>query len=351
MNEQQSLASNNSSSLLLVAVVEHDVVPSKNKKQKNTTRWKLRVHRHSYPEGDLSARELLRELLLRTSATEETTLESSTEETYWQIIQLYDKQKQDYLNLADLESVRIVQRFGRRLRIRVVSDSASSSRLPTKRPLAIAGRFYEFGGYLDVGGHRITISEDPNLFNAGTAINVWDGAIVLARLFEAEPQRVQGLTVLELGAGCGLAGIAASVLGAQQVVLTDLPSAVPRLRRNIDANRAVFPSYTSVSCCPCDWFDPCNLSDLLPSSHPDLVLVADCVWMEDLIEPLFATLRRYTMTPSASRVLFAYQRRGKRTDEVFWEALSSLFGTIEHLHLPHPILPRPDIFHLLVCHR
>ena len=71
---------------------------------------------------------------------------------------------------------------------------------------------------------------------------VWDGADVLARYLERThlPLGKSPNHILELGAGCGLVGIAAGCLcPTASVTLTDLPAALPQLRANIDRNRAV----------------------------------------------------------------------------------------------------------------
>lgn len=75
----------------------------------------------------------------------------------------------------------------------------------------------------------------------GPSVKVWEAGIVLARLLVEDDvlrQRLQaGGTVLELGAGAGVVGLAAALMGAR-AALTDLPRALPALRRNADRNGA-----------------------------------------------------------------------------------------------------------------
>lgn len=61
---------------------------------------------------------------------------------------------------------------------------------------------------------------------------------MLAKYLErAFTHQFMGRTVLELGAGTGLVGIVASVLGAGRVILTDLPYALDNARENVERNR------------------------------------------------------------------------------------------------------------------
>ncbi|KAL9100320.1 MAG: hypothetical protein Q9163_004283, partial [Psora crenata] len=65
--------------------------------------------------------------------------------------------------------------------------------------------------------------------------HLWNGAIVLSRYLEQHPSLVCGKHVLELGAGAGLPGIVAGMLGAARVLLTDYPDAelIENLQWNI----------------------------------------------------------------------------------------------------------------------
>ena len=73
-------------------------------------------------------------------------------------------------------------------------------------------------------------SGDP-MITGGT---VWDSAILLAWWIIKHPDVILQKRVAELGAGTGVPGLIAAKLGASEVVLTDLPTMVPLIERNID---------------------------------------------------------------------------------------------------------------------
>ena len=66
---------------------------------------------------------------------------------------------------------------------------------------------------------------------------VWPAAQLLARVLQAEPAWVRGQTVLDLGCGGGVAGIAALHAGATRVVAHDIdPVALAIAAKNATAN-------------------------------------------------------------------------------------------------------------------
>ncbi|OAA59466.1 hypothetical protein ISF_06401 [Cordyceps fumosorosea ARSEF 2679] len=69
------------------------------------------------------------------------------------------------------------------------------------------------------------------------ANHLWNGAKVVSDYLEAQPSRVRGRTVLELGAASGLPSLVAGLLGARKVVMTDFPDPdlVANMQKNIDA--------------------------------------------------------------------------------------------------------------------
>ena len=87
---------------------------------------------------------------------------------------------------------------------------------------------------------------ETDFARGGLGWRVWGAAHVLARELAAAPRSLlqprsgeAPITVLELGAGCGLCGLLASALGAREVVLTD---ALPALLDTLAAGAALLGS-------------------------------------------------------------------------------------------------------------
>ena len=138
------------------------------------------------------------------------------------------------------------------------------------------------------------ISKPEDLGNA-----VWEGAVQLTRLIAARPALVAGKRVLELGAGCGACGMAASCLGAADVVITDMHNIVPLLETNVAANRTALPGAVSVA--PLDWTD-----DPLPELGAfDVILAADCIYVYSPLEALVSVVQRFAKRDAV--VLFSYE--------------------------------------------
>lgn len=191
----------------------------------------------------------------------------------------------------------ILELFGSRLQLK----SSSRRFKDTSKPL-IKGRHFEFDGSLTVGEKTLSFVEQTNRQNQGTSYNVWDGALLLARYLQYEADSVKGLRVLELGAGCGVVGLSVAALGASYVTMTDLPGDVlEHLQRNIDANEELQVG-CRVESRACDWTDP--PLDLVAMRKYDIILVADCIWVEELVAPLFDVLEHLTRYADETSVPF-----------------------------------------------
>ena len=171
--------------------------------------------------------------------------------------------------------------------------------------------------------------------------------------------QIKSKSVLELGSGCGLVGITASFLGARDVVLTDLPYVMPLMKENVNTNMTKVQASLCVKirCMTCDWFNPPGVDEfgfsLIGSEYskfPDVILIADCVWVEHLVNPLLKTID--CLTDGHTEVIISYQRRGRTTHEALWCGLRTLFNSFEEVKICDDLnLTKPDSLFLLRCRK
>mmetsp|Transcript_15999 Transcript_15999/g.26363 ORF Transcript_15999/g.26363 Transcript_15999/m.26363 type:complete len:131 (-) Transcript_15999:804-1196(-) len=84
---------------------------------------------------------------------------------------------------------------------------------------------------LPVIGNRLRMKQDADTVNT-----IYDSAIVLAVfLTMLGPNLLQGKRMVEIGAGCGLVGITAALLGAE-VILTEQGEMLKTLEANVSFN-------------------------------------------------------------------------------------------------------------------
>eukprot|EP00668_Euglena_longa_P029717 GGOE01037085.1.p1 GENE.GGOE01037085.1~~GGOE01037085.1.p1 ORF type:complete len:173 (+),score=53.32 GGOE01037085.1:143-661(+) len=106
----------------------------------------------------------------------------------------------------------------------------------------------------------------------------------------------------------------AAAVGVGRVVLTDLPAVLAVLQENVQLNASCWagrqpPAVVEVQ--PLRW----GTDDHDALQAVDLVLVADCVYWEELFAPLVATLRHFTA--QGALVLMAHVRRWTRDNRFF----------------------------------
>ncbi|XP_008116984.1 protein N-lysine methyltransferase METTL21A isoform X3 [Anolis carolinensis] len=155
----------------------------------------------------------------------------------------------------------------------------------------------------------------------GVAAVVWDAAVVLCTFLEMGGIDLQGRLVIELGAGTGLLGIVAALLGAH-VTITDRKAALALLESNVGANvptdlrtKAVVKELT--------WGQ--DLASFAPGGY-DVILGADIVYLEETFGALLQTLDH--LCSDQTVILLSCRLRYER-DQNFLKMLKGLFAVHE----------------------
>lgn len=143
----------------------------------------------------------------------------------------------------------------------------------------------------------------------------------------------RSLRAIELGAGCGLVGLAMAKLHSHvDVLLTDLIEAEEITNRNIAS--AIVPKTSSASFEVLDWTQP-----LPPSTcgRPiDLILIADCTYNAAFIPSLVGTLVALMKTSPEALVVVATKTRHS-SEAVFFELMTDArFVIVEQTHALAP---------------
>ena len=101
-----------------------------------------------------------------------------------------------------------------------------------------------------------TDATTSELFAKGSGSVVWEAADALLRWLDesyAPSGGLAGRTIVELGAGTGVCGLACALLGARRVILTDLAEAVPLLRKNASECAHLLGPDTSIEVAELTW--------------------------------------------------------------------------------------------------
>ena len=166
--------------------------------------------------------------------------------------------------------------------------------------------------HADAGAPPLRVRElpmsDAKLFGSSaqddtTGLGIWAASIVLARwAVDLGAARLGGRVVCELGAGCGVPGLAAALHCApRRVILGDLNArALDNLRHNVALNGfgARPPAESAhadgttptVEIMPIEWEDPSTWPRAVDgaddgAAHVDVILGADLVYQASAVEP------------------------------------------------------------------
>nr|XP_023911780.1 protein N-lysine methyltransferase METTL21A isoform X1 [Quercus suber]POF11118.1 protein-lysine methyltransferase mettl21d [Quercus suber] len=204
---------------------------------------------------------------------------------------------------------------------------------------------------LEVLGHELQFSQDPNSKHLGTT--VWDASLVFVKFLEKNcrkgrfcPSKLKGKRVIELGAGCGVAGFGMALLGCD-VVATDQVEVLPLLMRNIERNTSRIlqmnpgsDSFGSIQVAELDWGNDDHVRAVDPPF--DYIIGTDVVYAERLLEPLLQTIT--ALSGPKTTILLGYEIRSTNVHEQMLQMWRRNFDVkIVPQSKMHPTFQHPSI--------
>ncbi|CAE8626152.1 unnamed protein product [Polarella glacialis] len=187
-----------------------------------------------------------------------------------------------------------------------------------------------------------------------TGNRVWDATLQLVEyLRDLGPHHVADC-VIDLGAGTGVAGLACHSLGAAEVVLTDLPSQLPLLQANVEANRV---SSGKVWAETLDWRCSAEAERLVAGQLKGAVLwvlAAEVLYPREqqlsLVDAFFDTLLAIltAWAKNTATVFLAYEERSASVTEA-WRSRA-----LQHGFLVQEVVSKdrvPLVFELRLPHK
>ncbi|XP_063149862.1 EEF1A lysine methyltransferase 3 isoform X1 [Candoia aspera] len=152
----------------------------------------------------------------------------------------------------------------------------------------------------------------PETRTAGSS-GAYTHALALCEYFEAKKVNFQGKEVIELGAGTGVVGILASLLGGN-VTITDLPVALKQIEENVHQNLPV-QCMAQTRVCALSW----GLDHKDFPQNYDLILGADIVYLKNTYPLLIRTLQH--LCGAQSTIYLSSKMREEHSTVLFFETL------------------------------
>jgi len=169
---------------------------------------------------------------------------------------------------------------------------------------------------------QLTLYEPP-MTSDNLGLKTWASSYLLAKQLCVLQQHVPNLaadaSILELGAGTGLVGMAAALIFERHTILTDLPEIVPNLEQNARSNSEVISSCGgTISAAVLDWTRPEELElgsfDGSPNSFP-LIVVADPIYSSDHPRMLVDAIKCHLSADANARLVIELPLREAYADE------------------------------------
>lgn len=167
--------------------------------------------------------------------------------------------------------------------------------------------------------------KEPSLTADNLGLKTWGSSYVLSCRLAARPKYLHG-SVLELGAGTGLVGMVACLLG-HQTMLTDLAEILENLSDNLDLNEIENGSVAEL-----DWRNPSTFTLLHGNKKYDTVILSDPLYSPEHPPWIVSMVSLFTAVNPHSRVLIQVPKRRKYSQEraTLWTLLETAgFDLIE----------------------
>jgi len=183
---------------------------------------------------------------------------------------------------------------------------------------------YDFQGDFRIAGKPVLLRAEKPTAQGETGFRVWDAGMILAKWLETNVQPSD--TILDLGCGSGVSGIAAALVGAH-ATLTDKAAIEARTQENIRLNAAaVAAAGGRCEFKPLDWTQlPARGTPLTKVGFPHddykFVVASDVLWAPFFIKPFLEVLQLCVKSPSTT-VVVVQKVRDDSVDKAFLSSLS-----------------------------
>merc|ERR1719487_2598448 len=183
---------------------------------------------------------------------------------------------------------------------------------------------YDFKGDFTVAGKPVLLRAEKPTAMGETGFRVWDAGMILAKWLEAAVKPSD--TVLDLGCGSGVSGIAAALVGAH-ATLSDKAAIEARTKENIRLN-ATMVANAGGQCefKALDWLQlPPRDTPLtkvgFPHDNYKFIVASDVLWAPFFIQPFLEVLQLCVKDP-LSTVVVVQKVRDPAVDEAFLSVIS-----------------------------
>ncbi|XP_019615199.1 PREDICTED: protein N-lysine methyltransferase METTL21A-like [Branchiostoma belcheri] len=175
-------------------------------------------------------------------------------------------------------------------------------------------------------GREIHIKEANIGIQEEVGTKVWHAGEAFCEFIQRRGRQFEDKKVIEVGAGTGLVGIVASLMGAD-VTLTDLKSILPNMEENVKINTEGCKHRPKV--CELEWGRELHK---YTKGQYDYVIGTDVVYEEHMFRSLVVTLKH--LCDQKTRVLLCHHVRWPDKDEKFMKLFSESFTIVNQRRLP-----------------